>query len=711
MASVIKEAARLAEAREQGVGWKRWGPYLSERQWGTVREDYSANGDAWDDFPHDQARSRAYQWGEDGIAGFCDDQQRLCFSLALWNGKDPILKERLFGLTNSEGNHGEDVKEYYFYLDSDADALLHEDALQVPAGGLSLRGPGRGPTSARTRNELEYELLDTGVFDDEPVLRRLRRVRQGRRRTTSCIRITVVNRGPEPALAPRAAPPVVPQHLVAEARGTGPGLARRPDPHRRRASWPSIPSWGTSSSTATSAAELLFTDNETNNERLWGQPNADAVRQGRHQRLRRPRAPRRGEPRPTRHQGGRAPSPSTVGPVGRVTVRLRLSPLPPGAIADPFGTSFDAVFAARQREADEFYAAITPEALSDRRGQRHAAGAAPACSGPSSTTSSTSTAGWRSTRPDPISRRRARMPQPRLVPHVSTRDIISMPDKWEYPWFAAWDLAFHTVALDAGRSRLRRRAARADAARALSAPERPDPRLRVELRRRQPARARLGDVCFHYRHNERLARRTRRRVPQARLPQADCSNFNWWLNRKDPRGPQPVQRRLPGPRQHRRVRPQRPAARPAAPGAGRRHRLDGLSTARTCSRWPLELAKTDPAYEDSPSKFVEHFLWIAGGMDRVGDNTDELWDEEDGFFYDVLALPDGSAQRLKVRSMVGLLPLCRDDGLPSRGRIERFPRVRRTRSHGFTSPHPELMANIHPLGQARRQRSTLCCRS
>ena len=403
------EEERLREAR-RGVGWRRWGPYLSERQWGTVREDYSDDGDAWDYFPHDQARSRAYRWGEDGLAGICDDQQRLCFALALWNGRDPILKERLFGLTNAEGNHGEDVKEYYFYLDSHADALVHAVALQVPAGApsptttWSRTNRPRGPRRARVRAARHRRLRR------RPLLRRRTSSTPRPRRTTSCVRDHRRQPRPRAGAAPPAAHALVPQHL-----GLGDGADAEPDAAaaprrrtaavRRRAAPPSSARAGPARATATPT--LLFTRERDEHRAALGQPNAsrryvkdginDSVVDGG-----RTRSTRRGG-----HQGGRALTAGRRRRRGAVRCALRLSTDAPATRADPLRRLRRRSWPTRRREADEFYAAITPRDELDDDARGHAPGARRHALVASSTTTSTSTAGCDEHQAHPLRHRRA----------------------------------------------------------------------------------------------------------------------------------------------------------------------------------------------------------------------------------------------------------------------------------------------------------------
>ncbi|MFC1466584.1 MAG: glucosidase [Candidatus Brachytrichaceae bacterium NZ_4S206] len=681
-----REQQRLNEARAQKADWKKWGPYLSERQWGTVREDYSDNGDAWNYFSHDQARSRAYKWGEDGIAGICDDKQRLCWALALWNGQDPILKERLFGLTNAEGNHGEDVKEYYFYLDSTPTHSYMKYLYKYPQRAYPYEDLVK-TNARRTRAEMEYELLDTGIFDDDRYYDVFVEFAKAAPEDI-LIEISVANRGPDSAtlhvlphlwfrntwwMAPDAPRPSLRQ--IAHVNGRLVIEATHPD-------------LGARYLYAEDAGEALFTENETNTERLFGQPNAtpfvkdginDAIVHGRREAVN----PNKTGTKSAVHYA------LTIGPGETKVIRLRLSDAPPSDGDTPFGDAFDEILAARKSEADAFYASITPPSLdADQTNvmrqalagmlwtkqyyffdvdrwleERHAH---PILGG---------------TRPS----------RNRDWYHMVNNDIISMPDKWEYPWYAAWDLAFHTYALN------------------MVDPEFAAGQLELMLHDEYlhpngqiPAYEwNFGDV-----NPPVHAWATVLNYGIVREPgEADLSflknifnklllNFEWWVNRKDPRGRNLFSGGFLGLDNIGVFDRSAPL-----PGGGFLEQADGTAWMAFYSQCMLEMAieiaRKDPAYEDFVLKFVQHFLWIAGSMDRIGDNRDELWDEEDGFFYDLLIMPDGSCQRIKLRSIVGLLPLTAT-AVISQEVIERFPSVIE-RVRGFVNKHPELVANIHPI--------------
>ena len=436
------EHQRLQETREQKVPWRRWGPYLSERQWGTVREDYSESGNAWDYLSHDQSRSRAYRWGEDGLAGICDDQQRLCFALALWNGNDPILKERLFGLTNSEGNHGEDVKEYYFYLDNTPTHSYMKYLYKYPHAAYPYRDLIE-MNRQRGRQEPEYELLDTGVFDQDRYFDVFVEYAKGSPEDM-LIQITVCNRGPE-----AAALHVLPTLWFRNrwSWGTASDL-----PQMRQAEGPddvsvieaSEEKLGTRYLYCDGHPGLLFTENETNTERIFGVPNRtpyvkdginNAIVQGEHEAV-----------NPALIGTKAAPHYAIgVGPGESRTLRLRLTDHRCGGESQ-FGAAFDEVMAERKREADDFYASITPPSLE----QDAALVMRQALAGMlwSKQYYFYDVDKWLDERgSDPFNPSRKAAPRNDHWHHMYNDDVISMPDKWEYPWYAAWDLAFHVIAL------------------------------------------------------------------------------------------------------------------------------------------------------------------------------------------------------------------------------------------------------------------------
>ncbi|BDM83298.1 MGH1-like glycoside hydrolase domain-containing protein [Acaryochloris marina] len=637
------EQQRLAEAGE--VPWKRWGPYLSERQWGTVREDYSAYGEAWDFFSHDQARSRTYRWGEDGILGISDDQQQLCFAIALWNGRDTILKERIFGLTGSQGNHGEDVKDYYFYLDSTPTHSYMKGLYKYPQAAFPYTDLEH-ENHQRGRGGMEYELLDTGVFNDNRYYDI--QVEYAKADIEDIlIRINATNRGPEAQTL----------HLL-------PTLWFRN-------TW----SWGTESAKPSlkvlerqenlqivqadhaalgqrwlycQNAELLFTNNETNFQKLFGTDNPNPyTKDGIHRHV----------------VDGEKDAVTTTGtkvslhcvleiePGATKSIRLRLSDSP--NLQQPLVHDFDALFQQRIVEADEFYKDLQPSNLSEDLGsiQRQAfAGML-----------------WSKQyyyfniedwlqgdpgQPDPPQpRRRGRNHQ---WPHFDATDIISMPDKWEYPWFAAWDLAFHALPL------------------ALVDPAFAKQQLDIMTREwymhpngQLPAYEwAFGDVNppVHAWATWRVYKIEQKQTGKGdrtfleRVFQKLLLNFTWWVNRKDTEGNNIFEGGFLGLDNIGVFDRSAPL-----PTGGRIEQADGTSWMAMYSlnmlTIALELAQENSVYEDMATKFFEHFLYIAKAMNHVGDEQTQLWDEDDGFFYDVLHCPDGQRIRLKVRSMVGLIPL------------------------------------------------------
>ena len=642
------EQRRLEETRSRTAHWRRWGPYLADRQWGTVREDYSAHGTAWDYFPHDHARSRAYRWGEDGILGISDNHQRLCFALALWNGRDPILKERYFGLTGSEGNHGEDVKEYYFHLDatpthSYLKGLYKYPQAEYPYSHLVDENRRRG------RREREFELLETGVFEDGRYFDVTVEYAKAAPEDI-LIRITVVNRGPEAA----------PIHLLPSLwfrntwswnDGSGrPRLARERERAGRviLASHPEVD--GTYRLACDGEPELLFTENDSNLERLYGTPNPSPyVKDAFHEYL------VHGRPETVNplEEGTKAAAHYRlmVEAGARAVLRLRLTREGKGRPTRAF-QGFDRVVEAQRREADEFYATVIP----DRLGADAAAVMRQALAGMLWTKQwfHLDVRRWLEgdpTQPAPSpERKRGRNAD---WAHLYNDDVISMPDKWEYPWYAAWDLAFHTISL------------------ALVDSDFAKDQLILFLREwymhpngQIPAYEwAFGDVnppvhawaAFRVYKIEKRIRGTGDRRFLERVFQKLLLNFTWWVNRKDPEGRNVFQGGFLGLDNIGVFDRSAPL-----PTGGHIEQSDGTAwMGMFCLNMlgmALELASEDPAYEDMASKFFEHFMYIAQAMSHMGHQGIELWNEEDGFFYDVLHTSDGTFP-MKVRSLVGLVPL------------------------------------------------------
>jgi hypothetical protein len=676
------EQIRLDEARENGVPWKQWGPYLSERQWGTVREDYSENGDAWNYFTHDQARSRAYHWGEDGLAGFSDDHQRLCFALALWNGKDPILKERLFGLTNGEGNHGEDVKEYYFYLDSTPTHSYMKYLYKYPQNAYPY-GDLIETNRRRGRNDWEYELLDTGIFNDDRYFDVF--VEYAKATPTDIlIQISLHNRGPEAASL----------HVLPTLwfRNTWTWWPDQPKPALRQ-----MPEQNTVTIETTHAElgslllrcdgnpQLLFTENDTNNERLFGTPNAtpyvkDAIN--------------------NYVVSGRkdAVNPSQIGTkvaahyqldigVGETAVvRLRLSST---SSRNPFGGQFDQIVEQRRREADEFYRAITPA----RVGEDAANVMRQALAGMlwSKQYFFYDTDKWLEEHGADPMHPSSHQVRNREWFHLIGDHVISMPDKWEYPWFAAWDLAFHTLALSTADIDFAKEQLDLLLDQLYLHPTGQIPAYEWNFSDVNPP-VQAWAAIFLYRM-EQVRRQKTDLDFLKRVFGRLTSNFGWWVNRKDRFGRNLFEGGFLGLDNIGVFDRSAPL-----PTGGHLEQADGTAwVALFCQNMleiAFELAAHDPTYEELATNYAIEFLLIARAMNGIGPGG--MWDEEDGFYYDVLRLPDGSSTRLKVRSMVGLLPLCATTAVEKwqRERVPRltaqmFERMRRM---------PELLDSIHATG-------------
>ncbi|HKB42305.1 MAG TPA: glucosidase, partial [Gemmataceae bacterium] len=683
------EHQRLQEAREQDIAWKKWGPYLSERQWGTVREDFSDNGDAWNYFSHDQARSRAYRWGEDGLAGISDNHQVLCFALALWNGKDAILKERLFGLTNSEGNHGEDVKEYYFYLDSTPTHSYMKYLYKYPQAAFPYSELVE-TNRRRSRHEMEYELLDTRVFDQDRYFDIFVEYAKAEPEDV-LIQISVCNRGPEAAVL----------HLLPTLwfRNTWSWPDGGPRPILRAFHRPGcsvIHAHHTDPLFQESLADyylccdgmvpLLFTENDTNHARLFGTPNAtpfvkDAINNY------------------LVHRQTSAVNPSltgtkasphfelTVGAGDCRVVRLRLTQEARGGPANPF-RDFDAVLAERQQEADDFYRSLTPPSVSaDEASVMRQAFAGLLWTKQYYYFNADQ---WLEEHQAHPLHGQTRQIRNRDWFHMVNDHIISMPDKWEYPWFAAWDLAFHAIALSAVDLDFAKQQLDLMLTEFYLHPNGQIPAYEWNFSDVNPPVHAWATLFLH-----------RTGLTQGE-PDLDflksafsklLLNFTWWVNRKDRFGRNVFEGGFLGLDNIGVFDRSAPL-----PTGGYLEQADGTAwMALFCQNMmelAVEIAAHDPTYEDMVGKFTEHLLWIAQAMNRPG--AESMWDEEDGFYYDLLRLPDGSATRLKVRSMVGLLPLCATTVIEKWQR-ERVPRATASLQKRVRNM-PELLRYIHPTG-------------
>ncbi len=640
---VNAEIRRLRSKRPVAARWKKWGPYLTERQWGTVREDYSPSGAAWEYVSHDAARRKAYRWGEEGIAGFCDEDQILCFALACWNGKDPILKERLFGLTGNEGNHGEDVKEYYYYLDSTPTHSYVKMLYKYPQAEFPyslLRDENR----RRGRDQSEFELLDTGVFDKNRYFDLFVEYAKASPEDI-LVRITAVNRGDQDAglhLLPHLwfrntwSWTGNPYRPTLEGTRIGEIVADQRDLGRRWLYYQGEP-------------RRLFCENTTNSPALYGTGSPRGYWKD-------------GVDECVVHANDAAVNPSGTGTKSALVYRLRI---PPGGSESirlrltarerrhPFA-GFDRLFALRVREADEFYAALQ-EGIADRdaRDVQRQALAGLLCS---KQFYYYDVRQWLNgdpaQPPPPPDRRKGRNHE---WVHLNNANVISMPDKWEYPWYAAWDLAFHCIPL------------------AMVDPDFAKDQLVLLTREwymhpngQLPAYEwRFGDANppVHawaawrvYKIDQRMHGGKGDRIFLERVFHKLLLNFTWWVNRKDIEGHNLFQGGFLG------LDNIGVFDRSAElPTGGRIEQADGTSWMAMYSlnmlRIALELSLTTPVYQDLATKFLEHFLYIAGAMANIAGEGINLWDEEDEFFYDVLRLPDGSHYPLKVRSMVGLSPL------------------------------------------------------
>jgi hypothetical protein len=675
------EERRLAEAHARTAHWRRWGPYVSERQWGTVREDYSADGAAWEYFSHDQARSRAYRWGEDGLAGISDNHQRLCFALALWNGRDPILKERLFGLTNAEGNHGEDVKEYSFVLDGTPTHSYMKWLYKYPQAAFPYTALVE-ENRRRGRQGREYELMDTGVFDDDRYFDVV--VEYAKAAPDDIlVRVTVTNRGPDAAEVH-----VLPtlwfrntwswsdggERPQLEAVGTRGAVRIRAD----------HPTLGRRWLAADDGPEVVFTENDTNSARVFGVPNGSPwVKDGVERWL------LHGEKHAVNpaHRGTKAAVHYTLalGPGAETTVALRLGDT---ALSAPFERDFTKIFADRIREADEFYRTVTPAALSDdARSVMRQSLAGLLWSKQFYQYDVKQWLGGDPTQPaPPAARRHGRN---RNWTHLYNEDVLSVPDKWEYPWYAAWDLAFHAIPL------------------ALVDPDFAKQQLTLMLREwymHPNGQLAAYEWAFDdvnppvhawaawrvYKIDAKRAGKPDRTFLQHVFHKL-LLNFTWWVNRKDVDGLNIFQGGFLGLDNIGVFDRSKPL-----PTGGIIQQSDGTAwMGMYCLNMlaiALELARDDPAYENVASKFFEHFVYIAHAMDDRGGDALGLWDEADGFFYDVLDLPDGRRERMRVRSMVGLIPLFAIETLEPEI-VDRLPGFKR-RMQWFIDNRPEFRHHL-----------------
>ena len=713
------EEKRLQESSERSVHWKRWGPYLSERQWGTVREDYSPYGSAWDFFPHDHARSRTYRWGEDGIMGISDRHQLVCFALAMWNGRDPILKERLFGLTGNEGNHGEDVKEYYFYLDSTPTHSYMKALYKYPQREFPYRKLVE-ENRRRNRSDFEYELLDTGAFDGNRYFDVLTEYAKASSEDI-LIRISATNRGPAEAdlsILPtiwfrntwswgrddyRPCLRAIPELNIPKEYGI-PGSGVIEVEHK---------TYGKRWLLCEGEPELLFTENETNARKLFsGENRTPYVKDGINEYV--------------VHGNREAVNPDKTGtkasalyrlriaPGATATLRLRLTDLeskiahmsaPRLVIAaapttELFGQGFDSALAPRRAEADEFYAKRAPKGLSEdaKNVQRQAFAGLLWSKQFYHFDVRTWLDGDPAGPPPPESRKKGRNHE---WGNLYNADVISMPDKWEYPWYAAWDLAFHCIPL-----------AQID-------PDFAKEQLTLLFREwymhpngQLPAYEwAFGDVnppvhAWAVWRVYKIEKRVRGAADRDFLESAFHKlllNFTWWVNRKDAEGMNIFQGGFLGLDNIGVFDRSAPL-----PTGGYLEQSDGTSwMGMYCLNMlaiALELARENPAYENVASKFFEHFVHIARAMNDPRGEDIELWDNQDGFYYDVLHLPNGDRHYLKVRSLVGLIPLLAVETF-GQDIVDRLPGFKR-RMQWFIDNHSDVRKHIE-ISQTEKGRHGL----
>jgi hypothetical protein len=674
----MSEAQRLEESRLRTKHWKLWGPYLSERSWGTVREDYSSDAEPWDYFPHDHARSRAYRWNEDGLAGICDRHQTICFALALWNGNDPILKERAFGLNGHEGNHAEDVKEYYYYLDSTPTHSYLKYLYKYPQASFPYKTLLE-ENRRRNRDQREFELMDTGIFADDRYFDVL--VEYAKADTEDIlIRITATNRGPDTARLN-----ILPTIWFRNRWTWGVNDDPRPvlkaaDSRVELKHFQLGQRWLYCDGTP----ELLFTENESNNQRLFNSANSSPyVKDAFHEFIVK--------------GNGNAVNPNLTGTKAAANyeleiasgeakvLQLRFSKI---ELPDPFNSDFAEILAKRIAEADEFYAEIIPtESEADSRSIIRQAFAGMLWSKQYYHYIIEEWLNGDPTAPAPPSERKSG--RNHEWTHLYNSDVISMPDKWEYPWYAAWDLAFHCVPL------------------ALVDVEFAKEQLILLLREwymhpngQLPAYEwAFGDVNppVHAWAAWRVYKIEKNKTGVGdykfleRVFHKLMLNFTWWVNRKDAEGNNIFEGGFLGLDNVGIFDRSKPL-----PSGGQLEQSDGTSWMAMYSlnllTIALELARQNPAYEDVASKFWEHFIHIARAMNNIGTENIGLWDEQDGFYYDVLHLTTGEHVPLRVRSVVGLVPLLAVQTIEANV-LDAFPDFKK-RLEWFANNRKDLTADI-----------------
>lgn len=679
-----QEGIRLANARLKKAPWRLWGPYLSERQWGTVREDYSHDGSAWEYLPHDHARSRAYRWGEDGIAGICDDKQQLCFSLALWNGKDPCLKERLFGLTGHEGNHGEDVKEYYFYLDNVPTHSYMKYLYKYPQRAFPYDDLV-ATNKKRSRLDPEYELLDTGIFDDNryyDVFTEYVKV--------SCqdllIRFTIANRGPEVASL-YLLPTLWFRNTWSWSGGDKPSLSLDASAPllRLKAFHQTLGNYSLYSAQGDFA---LFTENETNTQRLFGSPNSSPYSKDSindyfiHNKT-------SGISQNTSGTKAAIVHHLHIPPGEQQVIKLRLSNN--SCLSHPFSSEFDETFANRKNEADAFYLAVTPYSLPDD--MRHVQRQAFAGLLWNKQCYHYNVKKWLKGDPN-----QPPPPKERLKgrnwhwPYLDAYDILSLPDKWEYPWFASWDLAFHTITLAMIDPEFAKEQLLLLTREWYMGPDGQIPAYEWDFSDANPpvhawAAMRVYQIekAMYGREDRSFLERTFQKL---------LLNFTWWVNRKDAEGRNIFEGGFLGLDNigafNRSV---------IAPSVGILEEADATGWmgmyCLNCLEIALELAGKNPVYEDIATKFFEHFVYIGNAINSTSDEEAGLWDLAKKFYYSLLRLPSGKLVRLYQDNVSNIIPLFAVATSSSHASTI-FPDFRK-RFHWLVENCPDMLRNIANL--------------
>lgn len=682
-----EEGKRLVESRLGNAAWRLWGPYLSERQWGTVREDYSPEGTAWEYFPYDQARSRVYRWGEDGLAGICDEKQRLCFALALWNGKDETIKERLFGLTGHQGNHGEDVKEYYFYVDNVPTHSYMKHLYKYPQNAFpyeDLLSTNKG----RNRLQPEYELLDTGIFDDDHYFDVFTEYAKSSSEDI-LIRFTISNRSSAHAEL-YLLPTIWFRNTWQWDIDVSKPFLHLTDKDDLKIVHTSHPDLGSYWLYCDKPNRVLFTENETNKERIFNTPNAspyvkDSINEyfvnGCQEKIN------------PANRGTKASAVYHLSFSANETkvVKLRLSN--DGNITTPFSSHFDEVFKSRKSEADDFYKHVTPYSLSEDmlNVQRQAfAGLL-----------------WNKqcyhynvhkwlkgdpTQPPPPEERK----NGRNIhwPYLDAYDIFSMPDKWEYPWFAAWDLSFHTIALVMIDPDFAKKQLILLTREWYMSPDGQIPAYEWNFSDVNPPVQAWGAIRVY--EIEKLMYGREDRPFLERVFQKLLLNFTWWINRKDATGKNIFEGGFLGLDNigafNRSLAP---------PSGGYLEQPDATAWMGmyciNCLEIALELAEKDEVYEDIATKFFEHFIYIADAINSIRGQSDGLWDMENGFYYGVVVFPDGKILKLKEDNMTGIIPLFAV-GTHESAVHGKFPNYR-SRFQWFVKNRPELLHNVADLNK------------